>query len=149
MANPSNLVGTSLTISVILGPKTVLKSLCISYIAFSPSTAPFVSFGGSLNKNKFTGEIENEIKHTIYRTPFVLLGIAQISLLETKPFDFHCHISEAFIIKATASRVFDSFAMTYIIVGKLPSQLCQHCGAGYLPYENECLTSCPKGTKVT
>ena len=148
MASPVGLDGTQLAVGLTVGPRTKISGITISYIAFSPSTAPFISYGGSFSRNRFTGAVEKDIAHNIYRTPFLLVGVTQLSLLNSHPVDFSCRISESFLMKVSTSRMIDSFALTYVAIGKQPDQICSHCGANYSPYEDECQLSCPNGTQV-
>ena len=148
MVSPVGLEGTSLAIGLTVGPRTNITGITISYIAFSPSTAPFVSYGGSFSRNRFTGAVEKDIAHNIYRTPFLLVGVAQLSIVSSHPLDFSCRISESFLMKVSATRMIDSFALTYVAVGKQPDQLCSHCGSNYSPYEDECQLKCPNGTET-
>ena len=52
-AAPTNLQGTQLTIKVTMGKKTLIDKICLSWIAFSPSTVSFVSYGGQVSKDNF------------------------------------------------------------------------------------------------
>lgn len=45
--SPNNLEGAQLSIKVMFGSTTNIKSVWLSYVAFSPSTASFAAFGGS------------------------------------------------------------------------------------------------------
>lgn len=48
-AAPTNLQGKNLTVKVTMGKRTLIDKICISWIAFSPSTASFVSYGGQVS----------------------------------------------------------------------------------------------------
>lgn len=54
-AAPTNLQGTNVTIKVTMGKMTLIDRAVISWIAFSPTTASFVSYGGQVSKSSFSG----------------------------------------------------------------------------------------------
>ena len=143
--NPSNLQKTDLSIKVMVGPTTKITSLWISYVAFSPVTASFAAYGGSLMKSKFSGSTSQDISNSLYETPYKLFGLSKISLYGIKNIDFICTISDYFKMAVKSSNKFDSFGIMYIVAGKAPKGLCANCPGNYV-YDNTCVASCPSGT---
>lgn len=97
-------------------------------------------------KAHFTGSQSKDISNTIYRTPYKLYGLTQISLKHKKPLAFESDISEDFNLKVESEGIFDSFGMMYIIAGNAPKMLCSHCGSGFVAYGSVCVNTCPLGT---
>ena len=50
---PTDLRATNLTIKVTMGTLTILNSITLSWIAFSPTTSSFASYGGQVSQSKF------------------------------------------------------------------------------------------------
>lgn len=53
--SPTDLQATNLTIKVTMGSLTVIDRIALSWVAFSPSTASYVSYGGQVSQNKYSG----------------------------------------------------------------------------------------------
>lgn len=143
---PSNLQGSTLSFTLMFGPGTNVTSAWISFIAFSPSTASFSAYGGSLNRASFSGSLTNDVSNSLYQTPYILFGLTQISLSGQTPLDYACSINPNFQLNLASSRNFDSFGIAYIVAGNSPSKLCSSCGNGFVAYGNTCVSSCPLGT---
>ena len=146
---PTNLQGTTLTIGISVGPDSRVRTLWGSFIAFSPSTASFVSYGGQIKRQKFSGSVTTDISNTIYRSPYALLGLNLISLGDQSSIQFSTKLDDAFSCVVSASRTVNDFSMVYIVVGVPVSQVCA-CGTGLIPYEDNCVSDCPAsyGRKV-
>jgi hypothetical protein len=54
---PTNLQNTNITIKVTMGKMTLVDRVVLSWIAFAPITASFVSYGGQVSKNSFSGAV--------------------------------------------------------------------------------------------
>ena len=145
-AAPTNLQGTQLTIKVTMGKKTLIDKICLSWIAFSPSTASFVSYGGQVSKGQFSGSASKDISSTIYQSSYTIYGLNLISIISGKGISFASDISEDFIFSVSSSIPIDSFSVVYIAVGPYPSKVCANCGAQNIIYGDNCVASCPAGT---
>ena len=53
--SPTDLQATNLSIKVTMGAITIIDRIALSWVAFSPSTASFVSYGGQVSQNKYSG----------------------------------------------------------------------------------------------
>ena len=100
---PANLQGKRLTIGISIGPQTTIRRLWISYIAFCPSTASFVSYGGQISQRKFAGSVSSDISNSLYQTPYVLIGLNLLSLGSTQPISFNTMLEHAFHCQVSAS----------------------------------------------
>ena len=118
-----------------------MRTLWGSYIAFSPSTANFVSYGGQIKKQSFSGSVTTDISNSLYRSPYTLLGLNLISLGDSAAISFETELDDAFRCEVSASRKINDFSMVYIVVGVPVKQICS-C-SGYIPYEKTCVTQCP------
>ena len=145
-AAPTNLQGTKLTIKVTMGKKTLIDKICLSWIAFSPSTASFVSYGGQVSKSKFSGAISKDISSTIYQSSYTIYGLNLISIISGKGISFASEISNDFVFSLSSSIPIDSFSLVYIAIGPYPSKVCANCGAQNIINGNVCVASCPAGT---
>lgn len=132
IVNPSNLQKTELSVKVNVGPTTRISSLWLSYVAFSPITASFAAYGGSLMKSKFSGSVSQDISSSLHETPYKLFGLTKISLYGIRNMDFICTISDYFNMAVKASSNFDSFGIMYIVAGKAPKGLCANCPGQYI-----------------
>ena len=119
-----------------------MRTLWGSYIAFSPSDAKFVSYGGQIKRHSFSGSITTDISNTIYRSPYTLLGLNMISLGDQSAIDFSTQLNDAFSCVVSASRKINDFSMVYIVIGVSVSQACA-CGADLVAYEDKCVSECP------
>lgn len=144
--NPSNLQGTTLSIRINYGKTTQLKSVWVSWIAFSPVTASFTAYGGSVSRNAFTGTFNSDISSNLYQNSYLLYGLTTLSLTGTDPLAYTCQISNNFQLSISSSRNFDSLGLVYIVAGNSPSKLCAACGNNNKAFGNTCLSSCPLGT---
>jgi hypothetical protein len=96
----------------------------ISYIAFSPKTSSFLSFGGQITNKKFEGAIHEDVSNNIYKTSNIIYGLSLISLNGKKEIQFTSKITDNFIASVTSSRSIPQFAIIYIALGKSVTQLC-------------------------
>lgn len=78
--SPSNLEGTTLSIKILLGPSTRIAGVWLSWIAFSPVTASFSAYGGSLGRNSFVGSFSSDVSSSLYQNSYLLYGLSQISI---------------------------------------------------------------------
>ena len=144
--SPSNLQQLKLTISVTVGASTVLRRIWLSWLAFSPSSASFGSYGGQYSQSKFSGSVNTDISNTLYQTPYVFLGINLIAISNTQALDFTSAVDSGFVLSVSASRVVNDFSLVYIAVGVPPSKHCSSCGSGLVASGNNCLASCGPGS---
>jgi len=87
-AAPVDVQSTNLTIKVTMGKMTLIDSVCLSWIAFSPATASFVSYGGQVSQSKFSGSVSSDISSTIYESDYTLYGLNLISILTGQGISF-------------------------------------------------------------
>lgn len=127
--SPTDLQATNLTIKVTMGSLTIIDSIALSWVAFSPTTASFVSYGGQVSQNKYSGSKSQDISSTIFRANYVLYGLNLISIISGQGFTFDSSITTDFILTISSSIPIDSFSLVYLTVGIAPSSLCQDCGA--------------------
>lgn len=144
--SPSNLQGTTLSIKILLGPSTQIAGIWLSWIAFSPVTASFSAYGGSVGRNSFVGSYNSDVSSNLYQNSYLLYGLSQISINGKESLAYSCQISNNFQLSLASSRNFDSLGIIYIAAGNPPSKLCSACGAANIAYGNSCLSSCPLGT---
>jgi hypothetical protein len=144
--SPTNLEGTKLTIKITTGAATGLRSIWLSWLAFSPSTATFGSYGGQFSKSRYSGSVSSDISNSLYQSQYVLYGINLISLSQSKPLAFTSAIDSNFVLTVSASSLVDDFSLVYIAVGVLPSQVCSNCGNGLFASGNNCISACPVGS---
>jgi len=78
--SPSNLQGTTLSAKILLGPTSKIVGIWLSWIAFSPVTASFSAYGGSLGRNSFVGTFNSDISSHLYQNSYLLYGLSQISI---------------------------------------------------------------------
>jgi hypothetical protein len=78
--SPSNLEGTSLSVKIIIGSSTQISGVWLSWIAFSPVTASFSAYGGSLGRNSFVGSFSSDVSSNLYQNSYLLYGLSQISI---------------------------------------------------------------------
>ena len=145
-AAPTNLQQTTLTIKITMGKLTVLDSVYLSWIAFSPSTSSFVSYGGQVSQNNYAGSNSQDISSTIHQSDYTLYGLNLISITSGKGISFTSNINDDFVLTIGSSIPMDSFSLIYIAVGPLPSQLCGNCGAENIVNGDMCVASCPSNT---
>ena len=144
--SPSNLQQSKLTVSVTVGASTVLRRIWLSWLAFSPSSASFGSFGGQYSQSRFSGSVNRDISNTLYQSPYVFLGINLIAISNTLALAFTSAVDSGFVLSVSASGVVDDFSLVYIAVGVPPSRHCSSCGSGLVASGNNCLASCGPGS---
>jgi len=74
------LQGTQLAIKISIGKTSVIKYVLVSYIAFSPNTSSFLSFGGQITDKKFQGSMHQDISNNIYKASHIIYGLSLISV---------------------------------------------------------------------
>ncbi len=144
--SPSNLQGSKLTVSVTVGSTTVLKRLWLSWLAFSPTTASFGSYGGQYSQSKYSGTVSSDISNTLYQTPYIFLGLNLLSISSKQSLAFSSAADSSFVLTVSSSRMIDDFSIVYIAVGVLPSKHCSSCGSNLMACEGNCQSSCPAGS---
>jgi hypothetical protein len=144
--SPTNLQNTKLTFKVTLGKTTVINSVALSWIAFSPSTASFASYGGQINQNQYSGSVSSDISSSIYQSQYSIYGITLLSILSGKAITFGSSIDSNFIITISSSIPIDSFSLVYVALGQLPSKQCLNCGAASILNNGFCFSECPANT---
>lgn len=87
--SPTNLQGTDLTIKVSMGRMTIINRICLSWIAFSPTTASFVSYGGQVSLNKYSGSQSQDISGNIYQSEYTIYGMNLMSITSGKGITFN------------------------------------------------------------
>ena len=127
--SPTNLQDTKLTIKLTFGKLTIIRRAAVSWIAFSPTTSEFASYGGQISQNKYEGTVSSDISSTIYQSQYTLYGLTLISILDAKTLSFTSDIDTDFILTVSSSRVIDSFSLVYVAVGVAPNRLCANCGS--------------------
>lgn len=144
--SPTNLQGTKLTIKVTVGANTNLKRIWLSWLAFSPSTASFGSYGGQISQNKYSDSVSSDISSSLYQNTYSLYGLNLISLVGSEGLTFTSLIDNNYILTISSSAIIDSFSLVYISVGVLPSRVCSNCGKSAAINGANCVQSCPPGT---
>jgi hypothetical protein len=143
---PTNLQATKLTIKITIGSQTNLKRIWLSWLAFSPATASFGSYGGQVSQSQYSGSVSSDISNSLYSTPYVFYGLNLLSLVRSQAIAFSSSIDNNFVLTVSASAPVDSFSLVYIAVGVLPGQHCASCGSGLVANGASCVSSCPVGT---
>ena len=87
--SPTNLLGTNLTIKATMGPMTVINRISLSWLAFSPATASFASYGGQISLNRYSGSQSQDISRTIHQSKYTIYGMNLISITSGKGITFH------------------------------------------------------------
>jgi len=144
--SPTNLEGTKLTIKITIGEATNLRRIWLSWLAFSPSTASFGSYGGQVSQNKYSGSVSSDISNSLYQNAYTLYGLNLISLNAVLPIAFTSSIDSTYVLTISASATIDSFSLVYVSVGVLPGKQCDSCNNGLIANGNDCVTACPAGT---
>lgn len=145
-ANPSNLQGTKMTVTVLVGASTSLKRIWLSWLAFSPTSASFGSYGGQFSQSKYSGTSNSDISNSLYQTPYIFHGFNLVSLSDSQPLSLTSSVDSNLVLTVTASRVIDDFSIVYIAVGVQPSKHCSQCGSGLIANGNNCVSSCDSGS---
>ena len=125
---PTNLPATKLTIKVTAGAQTNLKKIWLSWLAFSPVSATFGSYGGQISQNKYSDSVSSDISSSLYQNTYSLYGLNLISLVGSEGLTFTSLIDNNYILTISSSAIIDSFSLVYISVGVLPSRVCSNCG---------------------
>ena len=67
---------------------TVIDRINLSWVAFSPSTASFASYGGQQHSNNFSGAKSKDISGPIYNADHTIYGLNLISITSGKGIAF-------------------------------------------------------------
>jgi len=129
-----------------VGVNTNLKRIWLSWLAFSPATASFGSYGGQVSQNKYSDSVSTDISGSLYQNTYSLYGLNLISLVGNDALSFTSSIDNNYILTIASSAVIDSFSLVYISVGVLPGQICRNCGKSVAINGASCVDSCPAGT---
>jgi hypothetical protein len=140
--SPTNLQGTKLSIKITVGSKTELRRIWLSWLAFSPATASFGSYGGQVSQSQYSGSVSSDISSTLYQSSYSFLGLNLLSLSSSQAVSFSSAIDINYVLTISATGTIDDFSLVYVSVGVLPKNICAGCGAGLVPYQNDCVSSC-------
>ena len=144
--SPINLQNTTLTFKITLGKTTMINSVALSWVAFSPASANFASYGGQISQNQYSGSVSSDISSSIYKSEYTIYGLTLLSITSGKGINFASSVDTDFIITISSSIAIDSFSLVYVAIGQLPGQQCQNCGEEKTVYGNACVSSCPDNT---
>ena len=144
--SPTNLQGSRLTIRITTGGATVLRGIWLSWLAFSPSTASFGSYGGQVSQSKYSGSVSSDITNSLYQTPYLLFGLNLLSLAASRALSFASSIDRDFVLTISASSVVEEFSLVYVAVGVLPGRVCAACGSRQVANGGSCVASCDAAT---
>lgn len=120
--------------------------MALSWIAFSPTTSSFISYGGQINQNQYSGSVSSDISSSIYQSQYTIYGLTLLSILSGKAITFGANIDTNFIITIASSIPIDSFSLVYVALGQLPSKQCSNCGAANIVNSSFCVAECPANT---
>lgn len=120
--------------------------MALSWIAFSPATSSFISYGGQINQNQYSGSVSSDISSSIYQSQYTIYGLTLLSILSGKAITFGANIDTNFIITIASSIPINSFSLVYVALGQLPSKQCSNCGAANIVNSSFCVAECPANT---
>ena len=112
-----------------MGKRTVITQITLSWIAFTPSTSSFVSYGGQVSHNGYSGVVSKDCSSTIYQSKYTIYGINLLSITSGKGISFGSEMSKDFIFTVSSSIPIDAFSFIYVALGPFPGQACANCGA--------------------
>lgn len=137
-------LSSSITVAVMTGALTNVKSVQFSYLVFSPSQVSFVSYGGYISKSGFSGSGYQSIAGEIQSSNFVLAGLVRISAFSSVALTTSLDSDFVFGFKQDGSAV--DFVYSYVVFGVQPSAVCASCDTEKLALDDNCLSACPTGT---
>lgn len=137
---------TTITLKVTLGKLTIINSVALSWVAFSPSTAPFLSYGGQISQNQYSGSVSSDVSSSIYQSQYTLYGLTLLSITSTKGIAFGSAIDSNFILTISSSLPIDNFALVYVALGQPAGSQCSSCGAANINNAGTCVSQCPDNT---
>jgi len=144
--SPTNLQGSRLTIRITTGATNALRGIWLSWLAFSPSTASFGSYGGQVSQTKYSGAVSSDISNSLYQTPYLLYGLNLLSLTASQALNFASTIDSGFVLTVSASSQLEEFSLVYVAVGVLPGKVCAACGNRQVVSGGSCVASCDADT---
>lgn len=142
----TNLQGTKLSIKITVGAATAIRRIWLSWLAFSPSTASFGSYGGQVSQSKYSGSVSSDVSNSLYQNSYSLYGLNLISLTNTQAQAFSSSIDANYVLTIASSALIDDFSLVYVTVGVLPGKVCSACGNGLVANGGDCVNACPSGT---
>lgn len=135
---------TGFTLAVATGSQTDLKFILFSFLIFSPTTAPFASYGGSITKSGFSGVGYQDISNTIYSNNFVLQGLVRLG--SSLNLNILTNLDNDFVLGFSSEAGSVDFVYAYVVVGVAPQSVCSHCSSERCAYRDRCVASCPENT---
>jgi len=66
-----------------------------------------------------------------------------LSLSSSQAVSFSSAIDINYVLTISATGTVDDFSLVYVSVGVLPKSICANCGAGLIPFQSDCVSSCP------
>ena len=145
-ASPTNLQGTTLSIKITVGPRTILKRAWLSWLAFIPTQASFGSYGGQLAESNFMGANSKDISNSLFYSPYRFLGLNLLSLTNDGAIEFSSNVDDDFVLSVSSSVVCNHFSLVYVVVGVPTASACLNCGSNMVLSGKECVSACPPGT---
>ena len=128
-----------------VGSSMQAKTVYLSYLAFNPNEAGFVSYGAGFSEKSFASTKIYDLHKNVYSSQYYFYGFIQMELGGSSPFGFTSSFDNEFFLKISTNREFDAFTLSYIVIGVSPSKICADCTSKYI-YQNSCVDQCPSTT---
>ena len=112
-----------------------LQAFYLSFIIFSPRSAPFASYGSSFTQIDFQGTKTYDLHRMIYNSPYVFMGFSNFKLSGAQVLAFTLNINEDMLLSIDSNRPFDEFTLSYIVIGTNSQLICEECENKFI-YKN-------------
>ena len=125
-----------------------ISSAQLNYLAFAPANNQIASYGNFIQKKNFGGsgpvsELQDLHKNS-HESPYRMYGLASLMFSKSGMLTLGTDMGEDFYLRIDAGGVvIDSFAISYIIFGVPPKNVCQNCVAEPYMSGDQCVATCP------
>lgn len=122
---------------VATGKKTDLKSVDFSYLLFSPSSAPFASYGGSMSRVGLTGITYQDISNTIYYSNMIIQGLMKVG--SALSINLASNFDSEFVMGFNNQGPAIDFIYSYVVLGVPAASMCSNCRSQKCAYRDICV----------
>jgi hypothetical protein len=131
---------TGLSVAVYTGPETDLRSVVFSYLVFNPSRLPFLAYGGSVVKLRFSGDSYQDVRNTNNLPAPFMAGIVKLGSSLT--LNLESSVDNDFVFQTRVQGASADFVYSYAAFGVNTQSICTSAENRHIYYES-CVKECP------
>jgi hypothetical protein len=122
-----------------------LTAVTVSYLAFSPSTAGFASYGGIIEQPVVPTATYLSIHKSLCSLENFIYGLNGFTFGATASASLSTEIDRSFVLTVNPGQITSKLAFTYIVYGPSPKYVCANCPDKISGFGGRCVSQCKQG----